>query len=600
MSIKFERFLKKFNSIKLSRKLIYIIFVAMFLFVTFFISVQYISVRKYVINQNEHAIHQNYDQSYRLLTKIVDNYFRAISAMESMPDISNVIYGKVKFDFADDQQQLEMHRQYNAFCQSVYNVENIYDIDAINIYTMDGYICSTDNVSKFPAEKIKKTRWYNQMKSMGTQSFLCNSSYFDDDESDTDGKIHYIRLIPSRDKYTENIAAVRVSINESKIRFILDSCKMTDNNIILLRSTKINNISYVGLKNYDAGFLNALYDYIDNSEVDTSNFEYGNKKFYIVQRKISFSSVEFIDVFPTGDLLKTYYDLNVNICIILIAMFIIISVLLNSILKTFTQRIEKLMGAMNDVKQNKFTLVSAGEIDDDLDDCIRNYNDMICRVQTMMEEQLKNRQTLHNYEIRLLYEQINPHFLFNVLEIINSLTYENDVPAIRESIQKLAQYYKISLNNASEIIKIRDEIKHCELYVDICSKRFGKNIELDYDIDDDLLDVPILKMTLQPIAENAIVHGFRVKDEIVGRNNEIFVAAYRSDGYIFIEVTDNGVGIEHEKLGCVLSDKNKSGIGLKNTDERLKLYYGENCGISIKSEFGKYTTVVIKITDKTS
>ena len=598
MSVRFKRLLKKFNSIKLSRKLIYIIIAAMFIFVTFFGAVQYFCVRKYVINQNEYAIGQNYNQSYRLLTNIVDNYFRTISAMEGMPDISNVIYGKVKFDFTDDQQQLEMHRQYNAFCQSVYYVENIYDIDAVNVYTMDGYICSTDSVSKFPAEKIKKTRWYKQMNSMGTQSFLCNSSYFDDDESDIKGKIHYIRLIPSKDKYTENIAAVRISIDESKISSIINSCKMTDDNIILLRNAKVNNISYVGLENYNADFLDALYDYTDNSEAGASNFEYDNKKYYIVQRKISFSSVEFIDVFPMGDLLKTYYDLNINICIVLIAMFIIISVLLNSILKTFTQRLEKLMGAMNDVKQSKFTVVPVGEIDDDLDDCIRNYNDMICRIQIMMEEQLKNRQTLHNYEIRLLYEQINPHFLFNVLEIINSLTYENDVPAIRESLQKLAQYYKISLNNASEIIKICDEINHCELYVDICSKRFGKNIEFHYDIEDDLLDVPILKMTLQPIAENAIVHGFRVKDGNVKGDNEIFVAAYRSDGYIFIEVTDNGIGIDPEKLECILNDKNKVGIGLTNTDERLKLYYGENCGISIKSEVGKYTTVIIKITDK--
>ena len=597
MNMGHGQFVNKINSIKFSRKLIYIIFVAMFIFVILFGIVQYAFVRKYVIKQNKYAICQNYDQSYRLLTNIVDNYFSAISAIENIPDVNNIIYGKVKYDYANEREQLDMYRQYNNFCQNVYYIENVYEIDAINIYTMNGYNYNTDGIFKFSEEKIKGTRWYRQMEDDGINSLVCNSSYFDDDENETKGMIHYIRLIKSDEKYTDNIAAVRISIDENRIKTIMNSCKMTDNNIVLLRGN-MNNIVYSGFESYGDEFLNVLYDYVDGCDEGISNFKYKNNDFYVLQRKIDFSGITFIDVIPKRDLLETYYDLNIKICIVLIIVFIGIIILLDNILKIFTQKLEMLMNAMNDAKKNKFTTVTVGKAGDDLDNCMLNYNDMICCIQTMMQERLQNRQILHNYEIRLLYEQINPHFLFNVLEIINSLTYENNIPAIRESIQELAQYYKISLNSASDAIKICDEIKHCELYVDICSKRFGQNIGFYYDVEDGLKDVHILKMILQPIAENAIIHGFKAKGGNIKNDCEIFVAVYRKNGYICIEVTDNGVGIEHDKLDHIFKDEKESGIGLKNTNERLKLYYGEECGLSIVSQVGRYTTVTIKITDK--
>lgn len=218
-----------------------------------------------------------------------------------------------------------------------------------------------------------------------------------------------------------------------------------------------------------------------------------------------------------------------------------------------------------------------------------HYNKMIDTIKKLMLEIKTNEKYLRNYEINALYSQINPHFLYNTLDTIVWMAEFNDSQKVVEVTKALANFFRLSLNSGKEKIPLKDEIEHVRQYLFIQKQRYGDELKYNIKFDRTLENIEIPKIILQPIVENALYHGIREK---LGEGH-IEIEVLDSEDKIIILVIDDGVGFN---VGDSKKDKIKlGGIGLENVDKRLKLYYGENCGIKVDSIIGKGTTVRITI-----
>lgn len=231
----------------------------------------------------------------------------------------------------------------------------------------------------------------------------------------------------------------------------------------------------------------------------------------------------------------------------------------------------------------------------------RVYNNMLDSISRLIHEVYDSKLAEKNAKLSALQAQINPHFLYNTLNIMKSISRLKGVEEVAEMSESLAELFKYSMNNVQHPVPLRDEMEHIDHYTNIQKHRFGDRFQLCADIPENLMDALVLKLTIQPLVENAMIHGL-ARTKSGGR---IDIIARHADGVLKISVSDNGIGIDEaalSKLVKTLQTPNRIqtlaedayGIGLKNIHQRIQLLYGENYGVKINSALGKGTTVTLE------
>ncbi|MFR4978587.1 MAG: sensor histidine kinase [Butyricicoccus sp.] len=222
-----------------------------------------------------------------------------------------------------------------------------------------------------------------------------------------------------------------------------------------------------------------------------------------------------------------------------------------------------------------------------------SFGHMVCRIQELIEEVKHDEETLQKTELKALQAQINPHFLYNTLDSIQWMCEVGRNTDAVQMVGALARLFRISISRGAELIPIRRELEHAESYLIIQKFRYKDQFQYRFVVDDSLLDCLCSKITLQPIIENAILHGF---GEFVDAG-EIIIEVKDDGADIIMSVTDNGIGMEKDVCARLLSAQEdfSSGIGLKNVNDRNQIYFGEQYGLSIESEPDEGTCVTIRL-----
>lgn len=222
----------------------------------------------------------------------------------------------------------------------------------------------------------------------------------------------------------------------------------------------------------------------------------------------------------------------------------------------------------------------------------KNYEKIELLIHDIKREQDERRRS----ELEALQSQINPHFLYNTLDSITWMIEGDKNEEAVFMIQQLARLFRISLSKGKTIISIEDEIKHAESYMNIQKVRYKDAFTVDFDIEQNILDKCTVKLIVQPILENAIYYGVNQEEE----DGEIKVHGYEKDGEIYIDISDNGYGMPEDYVEKILTTENTvkkkgSGVGILNVHNRLKLLFGEEYGITIKSVLDEGTIVTLHL-----
>ena len=282
--------------------------------------------------------------------------------------------------------------------------------------------------------------------------------------------------------------------------------------------------------------------------------------------------------------------------LVLSALAVLLAALLSSIVisRALSRPLKGLSAAMRQFEKSadRFTYAPVGGARE-VQALSESFGHMVVKIQQLMDTVRREEINLRKTELKALQAQINPHFLYNTLDSISWMCEQGRNAEAVQMVNALAQLFRISISKGHELIPIRSELRHAESYLKIQQHRYKNQFSYRFDVDERCLDFLCNKITLQPIIENAIYHGINgLVDE-----GEI-VITLRADGSdVVFTVADNGVGMEEEQIQAILRKERSdhTGIGIKNVNDRLKIYFGEGYGITIRSEPDEGAVVTIRM-----
>lgn len=283
----------------------------------------------------------------------------------------------------------------------------------------------------------------------------------------------------------------------------------------------------------------------------------------------------------------TYIVLAIILLCIVLLFFI--STLLSKIV---VSPIEKLSSCMEQVKQGNYKIEISTNSTDEIGQLISSFLKMVHTINNLVNEVLLSKIKQQKYEIEILQSQINPHFLYNSLSLINSKAILAGQKDISQMSRHLSTFYRTMLNKGQQITTIASELKNTKSYIAIQQMMHSQSFDVVYDIDQSLLDYPIPNLLIQPLAENAIIHGLDHR-ELPG-NGILSLSCYQENQDIIFKIMDNGCGMSDEEC-CQILTKTSKGYGVKNVHQRLQLYYGAEYGLTFHSTKGMGTYVLLKI-----
>ncbi len=301
----------------------------------------------------------------------------------------------------------------------------------------------------------------------------------------------------------------------------------------------------------------------------------------------------------TMDSLSNDRLLIVQTVIIMFAACLIFGFILSVLItKQIKKPIDRLVRHIGAVAGGDFTRDPAIEGEDEIGTVGKVVNDMSQQIDTLMAGRLEDEKEKGDLELKMLQAQINPHFLYNTLDSIRWIAVIQKNSGIVKMVTALSGLLKNMAKGFNEKVTLRKELDFLNDYVIIEKVKYVELFDLTVQVDEErLYEASIIKLTLQPLVENAIFNGI----EPSGKHGVIHIHAFALDGCLIIKVRDDGMGIPEEKLRTILDNTEKvkgnsmSGIGLPNVDRRIKLNYGDAYGLSIDSQVGQFTEITVKV-----
>lgn len=296
---------------------------------------------------------------------------------------------------------------------------------------------------------------------------------------------------------------------------------------------------------------------------------------------------------PSDELLTTYRHFQLTALLVAL-LCIIISFLVAAFLsRIVAQPLEKLSSEILLVEQGNYEITS----DDDarMDEVGRlqhSFHGMVVQLNHLINEVLVAQIEQQKYELRILQSQINPHFLYNSLSLINVQAVMTGQTGISQMAQLLSTFYRTMLNKGKNMTTIRDELENTKAYVTIQQIMHSYSFNVTYDIDERALPFSVLNLIIQPLAENAILHGLDHR-QAPGKGMLTISCRIEND-YIIFSVIDNGCGMSEGNCQRILTADSR-GYGVKNVHQRIQLYYGDDCGLHYRSTPGSGTCAVLRL-----
>jgi len=340
----------------------------------------------------------------------------------------------------------------------------------------------------------------------------------------------------------------------------------------------------------------------ENNKV-VANYEDGNhtetfqgEKRVVTIKTVGYTGWKIVGVMPIADITSDYNQISLfAIFIMFFAIFILVflNMFVSSRIANPIKALEKSVNKLeNGVKDVDISISGSYEIQH-LGKAIRS---MVNQMHTLMDNIVLEQESKRKSELDALQAQINPHFLYNTLDSIIWMIENENYDGAIIMVTALARLFRISLSKGKNIITVKDEIEHARNYLTIQNIRYKNKFTYSIEADEETLNLASIKLIIQPLIENAIYHGM----EFMGGDGEILVKAYIKENDLYIDVIDNGLGMIQEVADTLLTteskiEKKSSGIGLKNVNERIQLYFGKSYGVKIYSEPDEGTTISIHL-----
>ena len=284
------------------------------------------------------------------------------------------------------------------------------------------------------------------------------------------------------------------------------------------------------------------------------------------------------------------YAMYISVAVLTIAVAILLAIVLT---RTITKPIYHLSDVMKQVEQGDFSVRSNVVGKNEVAQLSKNVNHMIVHTRDLMGQLVQEEEQKRQREWMILQAQIKPHFIYNTLESVIWMCRSGQTEEAAEMTSALAVLLRRSIGSAREIITVEEEINHIESYLVIQKMRYKEKLAYNLDIDPETLSCHIPRLIVQPLVENAIYHGIKIKE----KGGFVSITTMADENGLLITVEDDGVGMTEEKIGQLFTDAARTGggIGVRNVNDRIKTYLGDQYGLTFYSEPDKGTTAMLRL-----
>lgn len=560
-----SRLKQQFRNLKFQKKIIGISVIISLIPILLLGLFSYIKMRSLLIEREKKAIQDTLHRVVLQLDYKLDSYLSTMNLITWNENIRLALAREYDSNF-------EMYLTYRDTIDPLFlTIRSLNtDITAITVYT-DTYIYPHGNTLR-PLTDAQDKIWFEQACQSTTPFFSLSP---DGQTMYLIGQMHYnyvpytsiicmtidfqAAMLPAKSLFNHNYGFL---LTNSSDQIIYQYTDLSDN-------YAVSDISSGNV------FPDKLDDYITETEVLST---FGWTAF--LYRPARFISAAAANI--------TYIVIAMILSCIVLIFFA--SALLSRII---VSPIIKLSSSMEQVEQGNYEIDITSNSTDEVGQLISSFKKMTYSLNTLVNEVLLSKIRQQKYEIEILQSQINPHFLYNSLSLINSKAIIAGQDDISQMARHLSTFYRTMLNKGQQITTIAVELENTKSYIAIQQMMHSQSFDVIYDIDESLLDYSIPNLLIQPLAENAIIHG--LDHRVLPGKAILSISCYQEDQDIVFKIMDNGCGMTDEECSQILT-KSSKGYGVKNVHQRIQLYYGTDYGLTFHStkDMGTYVLVRIK------
>lgn len=489
----------------------------------------------------------------------------------------------------------DMNELYKTI-ESTRALQNLYQI---RLFISDSFTHSRSNYITYPLSSVSDTDWYHQLVEQYQTQTLLPPSIFQPPLSEPQEVLSVVTLIRSRKDITRILGVVSVDVLKSDLIDILQHNNYAEQSAAYLVDENLNIVCGANstFPVSEADLAAQLQQMRDTFGASSGVSTAGNAV-YGLSAPI-FDGWRIFTVASMGNLLSPVSDLRDQMILLTVIISIIAFCLSYLYARYSTRRIKTLAEQVRRVENGDLSVSCIVDSEDEIGELQNSFNFMVRRISLLVDERYNLGKNLKDMELRALQAQINPHFLYNTLDMIAWKAMASGNQETVDIVVKLARFYRLSLSNGSDFLPLSDEVEHVRLFVELTNLCRSRNVQLITEVAPNIADYPIMKLILQPIVENSLFHGLY---ELSDREGVIRLTAEQIGSYVQIQIADNGVGIEKSKLAELLAKKERpvvntkrGGYGIGNILERLRIYYDDRFTFQIESAILTGTTVTIRI-----
>ncbi|GLB30399.1 histidine kinase [Lacrimispora amygdalina] len=537
-------------------------------------------VAEVVQEENQSLINQ--------VARSVESYLRTVMKLSD-----SLYYGAVKnADLSSQSINNEITLLYDN------NKDNV---DNIALFTQGGAM-----VESVPAARLKSSlditgeKWFaNALEKTENQHFSDpHVQYiFENNENQYRWVISLSRAVELTEGTSTTQGVLLVDLSYSSLEHLFDGVTTGKGGYVYLIASDGDILYHPRIQLIDSGRMKENNKIASGYKDGIHREVFEGKSRIITVKSVGYTGWKIVGVTP-----KSVVSLNTIktrlFIVFMITLILFILVLINSYISSrITNPIKELEKSVGILEEGDLeTAVSIGgsyEIQH-LGNSIKN---MAIQIRVLMDDIVTEHEAKRKQEFDTLQSQINPHFLYNTLDIIVWMIENEQKNEAVKAVTALARFFRISLSKGKSVITVRDELEHVRSYLMIQHMRFKNKFSYEIQAEEECMELTSLKLILQPLVENAIYHGM----EFMDGEGEIKLSVMRKGEDLIIRVSDNGLGMTEDQVQSLFSDAvhvtsaKGSGIGVKNVNERIKLYFGERYGLTIDSEPDEGTTITIRL-----
>ncbi len=531
-----------------------------------------------------------------------DNMTYSFSMMETVTDIYS--HPGPDYDYSSIRKDRTDFENAMFSCIPVQIRNSVPDCD-IRVYFQDSFPYFNNASRYFTYSSIEEEDWFKRVYSTYRQNrssfFILSSQELSGEKSEDTPYMSIARVMPDKNYYPSPLAILRLDFPESYLNEAINPNNF-DNALTFLVSDETNRLVSLSSASTESLYreLTLSRPVPDSDTLDSwHRYRLDGTDYFVIRQTLPSYPLTLITMLPSKSLLSEYY-LHRNFTFLIGGILLVFCLFLSTVLaKTMSGRIIRLTSRMKQVKKGELISLPSSIIQgkDEIGELTSTYNYMIHAMEDLIEKEYLLGQETKNAELKILQAQINPHFLYNTLDMIQWFAEEGMLSQIEESVSSLATFYRLSLSNGKEFISLREEMEHVRSYIRLQRLRFPDTFLYEEELDEGLLDYLLPKTTLQPLVENAITHGLQESKRIPGH---LLIKIEKEEGKnIRISILDDGAGMKKPPRttpnGGTSRENSGHGFGIPNVSSRLTLLYGPGYGVVFEQNIPEGTIAIVRI-----